>query len=135
MTAEPVVLGGPHIGGWTVYTSLNPRIWPDGFTETCQMFPDWPQARRNALSMACLRGVRYVSVLDPDRLVAGDWDWLSNRWRVYALPVGVCDYFREPDGPECDGVLYVKPTDEVQVRCPRCRCPSNPLASQCRVAD
>lgn len=120
MPAHPVMLEGPFPGGWTVHVSLDPAAWP--FPETCQEFSDWPTARRDALHTACLHGVRYISVLDPDRRVAGDWDWLSNRWRVYALPAGECDYFREPDGPACDGILYVKPNDWPAVRCPRCRC-------------
>ena len=67
---------------WTVYTS-----WKANGTvvaaETAQALPDWPAARRTALSLACCRGARYVSVQGPDDVVAGEYDRYTNRWREY----------------------------------------------------
>ncbi|MGW3808838.1 hypothetical protein [Micromonospora sp. NPDC005113] len=104
---------------WTVHTSW--REWKSApAVETAWEYPDWPTARQAALRDACLAGVRYVTVQDPEGVVAGDYDRYTNRWREYALHIGACDGESEPDGEPCDGQLYAKPSD-VQVRCPRCR--------------
>ena len=87
--------------------------------EFSKPYPDWPSARQEALRHACLSGVRYITVQDPTGVVVGDWDWYTNRWRVYALHIGACDGEIGLDGEPCDGQLYAKP-GEVQVRCPRC---------------
>ncbi|MEV5211238.1 hypothetical protein AB0K35_27580 [Micromonospora sp. NPDC053740] len=103
---------------WTVHTSwrANGNLRADNLTES---HPDWPTARRAGLQYACLAGIRYVTVTDPDDVVAGDYDRYTNRWREYALQVGACTGESEPDGVPCDGQLYAKPSD-VQMRCPRC---------------
>jgi hypothetical protein len=90
-----------------------------GGDETCETFPDWPTARRHALGLACLAGVRYVAVQNPDDVVAGEYDGYTNRWREYGLHVGSCPNELEPHGVPCDGELYARPED-VQVRCARC---------------
>lgn len=105
--------------GWTVYTSWRAHGSLPA-AETSETHPDWPTARRQARRHLCLSGVRYVTVLDPEGIVAGDYDWYTGRWREYALHIGACDGESEPDGVPCDGQLYAKPSD-VQVRCPRCR--------------
>jgi hypothetical protein len=69
---------------WTVYTSW--RAYRSlAATETVEPCLDWPTARRQALSLACCAGVRYVSVQDPDDVVAGEYDRYTNRWREYHL--------------------------------------------------
>lgn len=103
---------------WTVYVSW--RATSDGRAdETFGTFSDWPTARRNGRQVSCFDGVRYITILDPDHIVTADYDRYTNRWREYALHIGACDNYVEPDGPACDGQLYARPTD-VQVRCPRC---------------
>lgn len=70
---------------WTVHTSWRAhRSLPAA--ETTESHPDWPTARRDALGLACLSGVRYVTVQDPDGVVVGDWDRYTNRWREYHHP-------------------------------------------------
>lgn len=105
---------------WTVYTTW--RALPDGWTsgETASTFPDWPQARRHGLQAACLAGVRYVTVVDPDHVIAADYDRLTHRWCEYALHIGACDNYLELEDRPCDGQLYARPCD-IQTRCPRCR--------------
>ncbi|MBC9005166.1 hypothetical protein [Micromonospora aurantiaca (nom. illeg.)] len=105
-------------GSFTVFVS-----WQGSSTvaavETREPLLDWPSARSLALRLACCNGARYVTVQGPGAVVVGDWDRYTNRWREYALHVGVCDNDLEPDGEPCGGQLYAKPSD-VQVRCPRC---------------
>lgn len=109
----------PETASWTVYTTWR-ESGSVSAAETSQTFPDWSTARHHARRNACLAGVRYVTIVDPEDVVAGEYDRYTNRWREYALHIGACDGEREPDGVPCDGQLYAKPSD-VQVRCPRCR--------------
>lgn len=104
---------------WTVVEEWAPISsgWCPG--ETSETFPDYPPARRHAMQMACLRGVRYVVLLDPHQVIAGEYLRFTNVFRQYALHIGACDNFHEPEGPQCAGQLYARP-DDVQVRCPRC---------------
>lgn len=114
-----LLVGDQVPGGWTVYTVWRPSL-DMGVVETAHMFPDWPAARHEALSLYCCNGVRSATVVDPDHVVAGDIDKLDGRWREYRLHIGECDNYRETEDEPCDGQLYAKP-DDVQVQCPRCR--------------
>lgn len=79
---------------WTIHTSWRAHgILPA--TETVDTRPDWPTARRQALALVCCAGARYVTVQDPDDVVAGEWDRYTNRWREYHRP----DADRQPGGP------------------------------------
>jgi hypothetical protein len=66
---------------WTVHTT-----WRTRGTDTAEIRPDWPTARRKAMQLACLAGTLYVSVQDPTDVVAGEWDRWTNRWREYPAP-------------------------------------------------
>ncbi len=66
---------------WTVHTLWWPTpnesaVEPD----TKQTYPDWPEARKDALKLTCLAGTRAVKVLDPWGDVYAHWDYWSNRW-------------------------------------------------------
>lgn len=131
--------GETPAGRWTVHTSWAP-LPQLGVVDVWEQFPDWPAARRSALKLACLAGVRYVSVVDPQHTVAGDYDRFSGRWRTYALPVGVCGNESEPDGQMCGAQLYARP-GQVQTRCWKCggwtgcAAPGIHRIFDCRVAD
>ncbi len=73
---------------WTVYVQWLPT---SGLPtrETVDIRSDWLTARRFGLRMACLTGVRYVTVTGPDGSVVGDWDRYSNRWREYPRTLSV----------------------------------------------
>lgn len=115
---------GPQLDrGWTVYTVWRPTKDTRGF-ESAKMFHDWPTARREALSLSCLRGVSSVTVVDPHHIVAGDIEGSSgNYWREYRLPVGGCDNYLEREDRPCPGTLYARPADQAvqQIQCPVCR--------------
>lgn len=71
---------------WTVYSVWSAiSDWPA--YEMCGEFPDRETARRSGLKMACLSGVRYVTVVDPDHVVTADYDRYTNRWREYKPPL------------------------------------------------
>lgn len=73
---------------WRVFSSweairrpgFKPWVGPELWTE----HDSWPAARLNARQVACLAGVRYVSVQDPNDVVVGEYDRYTNRWREYA---------------------------------------------------
>lgn len=105
--------------GWTVHAEWK-ALTGGCADETSQTFPDWPTARRNGLKTACLRGVRSVTILDPESIVAADYDRSTNQWRQYALHIGACDNYLEHEDRPCTGQLYARPQD-IQVRCPLCQ--------------
>jgi hypothetical protein len=102
---------------WTVYTSWE-ACGP--ISETSETHPAWPTARSQALHLACLRGVRYVSVQGPGDIVAGEYDRYTNTWREYPWPFGMCGAEREPDGEVCTAQMFWR-LGSAQVRCPACR--------------
>lgn len=107
------------MSSWQVYTVWRASL-DLGVTETSETFPDWPTARRRALQTACLTGVRYVTLVDPDHIVVGDYDRLANYWRDYAQHIGACGNYLETEDRPCTGQLHARPKD-IQVRCPLCR--------------
>lgn len=66
---------------WKVFASW--RAIPDSAFESCREHASWPEARHDALKTACLSGVRYISVQDPNDIAVGEYDQITNRWRQY----------------------------------------------------
>lgn len=54
-------------------------LWDDG-SDTTSDHRTWPEARKDALQLSCLRGVKAVKVVDPHGDVYANYDRWSNRW-------------------------------------------------------
>ena len=104
---------------WAVYTSwCASGVVPAA--ETRATHPDWLAARREALSLACCRGVRYVSVQGPDDVVAAEYDRYTSYWREYPWPFGICGAEHETDCQVCTAELYSR-LGVAQLRCTNCK--------------
>jgi hypothetical protein len=72
---------------WKVFASWrgipDPPLGSWAGPETCHEHASWPEARHDSLKTACLNGVRYVSVQDPNDVAVGEYDQVTNRWRQY----------------------------------------------------
>lgn len=106
-------------GPWTVHVEWLPILGQVSPDRNFLHHPDQCCAEQSALSLACCRGSRYISVQGPDDVVTLEWDRYSNVARRYRAFLGVCGAEREPDGEICTGPLAARVYD-VQVRCPRC---------------
>lgn len=69
---------------WVALPDRGHGSWAE--PEYSEEHPDWPAARHAGRHWTCLAGVRYVSVLDPDSVVVGEYDRYTNRWREYRPP-------------------------------------------------